>query len=94
MKVWSDRNGVMNENYKEFRPKDRDTVSTDYEYFKGVYIRYLGDFAVTIQHQMPEEAARIRDFILRTAQFAWTKTSRPGYRISDDWADPIDFHND
>ena len=43
---------------------------------------------------MPEEAVRIRDFILRTAQFAWTKTSRPGYRISDDWADPIDFHND
>ncbi len=39
--------------------------------FKGIFFRFLSDFAVLAHRLFPQEVQTIRDYILRNADFLW-----------------------
>lgn len=58
--------------------------------FKGLYMRYLTDIAVTAydnKHRR-SEILEIRDFILTNAETVWALHRDRQNRISQDWIDP------
>lgn len=89
----SNSDNIITENYGQYRYKGSDFFK-DYESFKGIYIRYLGDIAITAWYVRRQQSEEIRDFILKNARYAWNKSMREGYKISDNWSDPSDFHSD